>query len=149
MRTAEWLVIAWGLAVLATDLSVRRIPNLFSMAAAVLAVAFLAVTGEGVLGASWQAVLAGAALALALTLPGYFARLLGAGDVKFLLAIGLLGGWQVVLISFAIGGLLGGAAALSGLVLARYAGFPLSAGRWLPFGAALAIGLLVAIVFQA
>lgn len=147
MRTAEWLVIAWGLAVLATDLSVRRIPNLFSMAVAVLALAYLAVAGEGVLGAGWQAVLVGAALALALTLPGYFARLLGAGDVKFLFAIALLGGWQVVLISFAIGGLLGGAAALGGLVLARYSGAPMSAERWLPFGAALAVGLVVAIVF--
>lgn len=134
---------------LATDLTVRRIPNLYSIGAALLALAFLAVTGEAMLGANRQAVLPGVALALALTLPGYFARWLGAGDVKLLIAIGLLGGWQVVLISFAVAGLLGGAAVLSGLMLARYSGYPMTAGRWLPFGAALAIGLLVAIGLEA
>ena len=72
------------------------------------------------------------------------ARLLGAGDVKLLFAIGLLGGWKVVLISFAVAGILGGIAAVSGLMLARYSGFPLASGRWLPFGAALAIGLTTA-----
>lgn len=145
MRAAEWLVVAWSLAVLATDLSVRRIPNWYSIAAIALASIFLAVTGQAVLGASWQAVLLGAALALALTLPGYLARWLGAGDVKLLFAIGVLGGWQVVLVSFAVAGILGGIAALSGLMLARYSGYPGTAGRWLPFGAALAVGLLVSI----
>lgn len=148
MRAAEWLVVAWSLAVLATDLSVRRIPNLYSAAAALFALAYLAFTGEAMLGASWQPVLLGVALALALTLPGYLARLLGAGDVKLLFAIGLLGGWKVVLISFAVAGILGGIAAVSGLMLARYSGYPLASGRWLPFGAALSIGLMMAIALR-
>jgi Flp pilus assembly protein protease CpaA len=149
VRAAEWLVIAWSLAVLATDVSFRRIPNVFIMAAILFAMAYLAFTGQAMLGGSWQSVLLGAALALTLTVPGYLARLLGAGDVKLLFAIGLLGGWKVVVICFAVAGLLGGAVALGALMLARYAGFPLAKGRWLPFGAALSIGLLVAIGLEA
>lgn len=145
MRAAEWLVVAWCLAVLVTDLWVRRIPNLYSMAAAALALGFLAYTGASVLGAGWQAVLLGAAIALALTLPGYFAGWLGAGDVKLLFAIGLLGGWKAVLVSFAVAGLLGGIVALAVLTLTRYSGHMMTTRKWVPFGAALAIGFMVAV----
>lgn len=145
MRTAEWLVVAWSLAVLASDLTVRRIPNLYSMAAAVLALAYLAYTGESALGASWPSVLLGVVFALALTLPGYFARWLAAGDVKLFVAIALLGGWEVALISFAVAGFLGALLALTVLTAARYSGYTMGARRWVPFGAALAIGFLLAI----
>ena len=149
MRMAILPVIAWGLAVLVTDLAVRRIPNLYSLGAAVVGLAFLAYTGEAVLGGSWVAVLLGTGLALVLTLPGYLAHWLGAGDVKLLFAIALLGGWQAVLVSFVVAGLLGGLLAWAALLLQRYAGRPLPARRWLPFGAALALGLLVAIGIEA
>lgn len=149
MRTAVLPVIAWGVAVLATDLAARRIPNLYSIGGALLGLAFLAVTGESMLGASWHSVLYGAGLALALTLPGYLARWLGAGDVKLLFAIGLLGGWQVVLVSFVVAALFGGVVACGSLMLARYAAYPMPTGKWLPFGAALAVGLLVAIGLEA
>lgn len=145
MRAAGWLVIAWGLAVMATDLTIRRIPNLYSLAAAVLALAYLAYTGESVLGARWPSVLMGVVLALAFTLPGYFARWLAAGDVKLFVAIALMGGWEVALISFAIAGFLGAMVSLTALAMTRYSGNTLSARRWVPFGAALAIGFLLAI----
>jgi prepilin peptidase CpaA len=149
MRTAILPVIAWGLAVLVTDLAVRRIPNLYSLGAAVVGLVFLVYTGEAVLGGNWIAVLLGAGLALVLTLPGYLAHWLGAGDVKLLFAIALLGGWQAVLVSFAVAGLLGGLLAGAALLLQRYTGRPLPKRRWLPFGAALALGLLVAIGIEA
>ena len=145
MRTAEWLVVAWCLAVLASDLTIRRIPNLYSMAAAVLASAYLAYTGESVLGASWPSVLMGVVLALVLTLPGYFAHWLAAGDVKLIVAIALLGGWEIALISFAVAGFLGALVALTVLTMARHSGYTMSARRWVPFGAVLAVGFLLAI----
>lgn len=149
MRTAILPVIAWGLVVLVTDIAARRIPNLYSLGAAVVGLVYLAYNGEAVLGGNWQAVLLGAGLALLLTLPGYMARWLGAGDVKLLFAIALLGGWQAVLISFMVAGLLGGLLAWSALFLQRYTGRPLPENRWLPFGAALALGLLVTIGLEA
>lgn len=149
MRTAILPVIAWGLAVLVTDLATRRIPNLYSLGAAVVGLVFLAFTGEAMLGGSWVAVLLGAGLALVFTLPGYLAHWLGAGDVKLLFAIALLGGWQVVLVSFVVAGLLGELLACSTLLMQRYAGWPMPERRWLPFGAALALGLLVAIGIEA
>lgn len=145
MWATKWLVVAWSLGVLASDLAVRRIPNLFSMAAAVLALAYLAYTGESVLGARWPSVLMGVVLALAFTLPGYFARWLAAGDVKLFVAIALMGGWEVALISFAIAGFLGAMVSLTALAMTRYSGNTMSARRWVPFGAALAIGFLLAI----
>ena len=145
MRTAEWLVVAWCLAVLVTDLSVRRIPNVLSLGATAVALGVLAYSGHSLLGATWPSMLMGVVLALALTLPGYFAHWLGAGDIKLLIAIALLSGWETVLISFVVGALLGGLVVLGMMTIARYAGHSLSPRRWIPFGAALSLGLLLAV----
>ena len=145
MRTAIMPVIAWGLAVLVTDLAARRIPNLYTLGASAFALVFLAVTGEAVLGGDWVAVLLGVGFALALTLPGYVVHWLGAGDVKLLFAIALLGGWHAVLVSFCVGALLTALALLVIMASARYAGYQNSPRRWLPFGAALSIGLMLSI----
>jgi Flp pilus assembly protein protease CpaA len=145
MRAAEWLVVAWSLAVLVTDLSVRRIPNILSLGATAVALGVLAYSGHSLLGATWPSMLLGVVLALALTLPGYFAHWLGAGDIKLLVAIALLGGWETVLISFAVGALLGGLVVLVLMMVARYSRQSLSSRRWIPFGAALSLGLLLAL----
>lgn len=145
MRTAQGLVIAWGMTVLVADVSTRRIPNLLSIGAAGLALAYLIVNGEAVLGAAWLSVLLGAGLALGLTLPAYLVGQLGAGDVKLLFAIGLLGGWQVALASFAVAGLVAAAAIAGWLVMVRYRGYVQPSKRFFPFGAMLALGLLVAL----
>lgn len=145
MATVEWLIVLWSLLVLASDLAVRRIPNFLSLGAALFATVFLVVSGMTVLGANWQAALVGMALGLLLTLPAYLARWLGAGDVKLMLAIGLLGGWQGVLVSFVVAGLLAGTMTVGWLMIARYWGCSMPDRRWLPFGAALAVGMLVKI----
>jgi len=145
MRAAEWLVVAWGLAVLVTDLSVRRIPNILSLGAMAVALGVLAYSGHSLLGATWPSMLMGVVLALALTLPGYFAHWLGAGDIKLLVAIALLSGWETVLISFTVGALLGGLVVLVLMMVARYSGQSLSSRRWVPLGAALSLGLLLAL----
>jgi prepilin peptidase CpaA len=145
MRAAEWLVVAWSLAVLVTDLSVRRIPNILSLGAMAVALGVLAYSGHSLLGATWPSMLMGVVLALALTLPGYFAHWLGAGDIKLLVAIALLSGWETVLISFTVGALLGGLVVLVLMMVARYSGQSLSSRRWVPLGAALSLGLLLAL----
>ncbi|HBA66657.1 MAG TPA: hypothetical protein DCZ48_10880 [Methylococcaceae bacterium] len=138
----------------------RRIPNSLTLGVQGAAVAAYAVTGQGWLGLPWTAGLAGWALALALTLPGYVLKKLGAGDVKLFAAMGLLGGVDTILITFAVAGLLAGAVALLWLAAYRWffllalplsrmgistAGVPEPKGRFLPFGSALAAGFLVAL----
>ena len=81
-------------------------------------------------------------LALLLTMPAYLLRWLGAGDVKLLLAIAVMGGWQYVLTSFVIAGLVSGITTLAMLQYSTYSGHQLTAGRWMPFGAMLAAGLI-------
>lgn len=130
---------------LVTDLSVRRIPNILSLGAMAVALGVLAYSGHSLLGATWPSMLMGVVLALALTLPGYFAHWLGAGDIKLLVAIALLSGWETVLISFAVGALLGGLVVLALMMVARYSGQSLSSRRWVPLGAALSLGLLLAL----
>lgn len=97
------------------------------------------------LGAEWQSAVLTACLSLVLTVPAYLAGWLGAGDVKLLFAIGLLAGWKIALFSFVVAGLIAGLAAIAFLILTRYFGWSVSRKRWLPFGAALSLGLLLAI----
>src|SRR5207248_1333540 len=61
----------------------------------------------------------GAGLALAMLLPMYFFRGLGAGDVKLMAAIGALKGPEFYLFTFAWAAIFGGAMALIGLARSR------------------------------
>lgn len=145
MLAVQSLAIAWALGIALSDLTARRIPNVLSLGACAGGLIFLAFSGHAMLGADGLAVLLGVVLAVLLTLPAYIMRWLGAGDVKLLLAIGILGGWKSALGSFAIAGLLGGIAAVAVLQYAAYSGRSPSAKRWLPFGAMLASGFIVSI----
>jgi prepilin peptidase CpaA len=106
------LVVAWALAIAWTDWRERRIPNLLSLGAWGVGVAVLALTGRSLLGAEPSSALLAAAGALLATLPGYLTRRLGAGDVKFLVATGLLSSWPLTLICFTVGTALGAAVGL-------------------------------------
>lgn len=145
MTVIEMIVVAWCMGVLAADLANRRIPNFMSIGAFVLGLGYLLVTGHSVLGASWQSALLGASLGLVLTLPAYLIGQLGAGDVKLLLAIGLIGGWYMTLYAFVVAALLAGAIGLGYLMFLHYGGLATGAKKWLPFGSALSLGLLLAI----
>ncbi|ABI57507.1 prepilin peptidase [Alkalilimnicola ehrlichii MLHE-1] len=140
----------------------RRIPNLLTLPAALAGLAYAVVTQTAALGElPWGAVAAGAAIALVLTLPGFALGKLGGGDVKLLLAIGLLGGHPAVLSSFVVA-----AFTVTGLFLAlilatRLAPWPGLPGPLrcslqrlpgprearLPFGVGLCAGLLGYIVW--
>lgn len=145
MAAAQMLVVIWCVTVLIADLAYRRIPNWISLGAIAVALAMFAYSGKSLLGASWLSMLLGVVVALSLTLPGYLMHQLGAGDVKLLAAIALLAGWKAVLVSFCVGALLTALVALVVMAGARYASYQLSHRRWLPFGAALSIGLLLSI----
>lgn len=157
---AAGVLVAWACAVAWMDLRHRRIPNVLSLGGWVLGVSHLLIVGHSPLGASASSSWLAAGLALLVTLPGYLLRQLGAGDVKFLVALGLLSSWPLTLNSFAIGALLGAVMGwvghnrpmlLSALPIAWQApgswlarwGASRPAKRHIPFGACLTAGLLL------
>ena len=142
MLAVHWLIVSWALGITLSDVVSRRIPNALSLGAILGGLGYLAYTGQAVLAGGWLDVLLGLLLALLLTMPAYLLRWLGAGDVKLLLAIAVMGGWQYVLTSFVIAGLVSGITTLAMLQYSTYSGHQLTAGRWMPFGAMLAAGLI-------
>ncbi len=161
---AATALAVWSCAVAWMDLRHRRIPNVLSLGGWALGGLHLLMTGHSVLGATASSAWWAAGLALFVTLPGYLMRQLGAGDVKFLVALGLLTSWPLTLNSFAIGALLGAAVGLAGrnrlMLLSALPAAWQTPGSWLarwgacsqpannhtrhlPFGACLTAGLLV------
>lgn len=164
METVSWLSIgpaalAWAAAVGVWDARFRRIPNTLTLGGWAAGIAALSLSGQGLLGASVGSCLAGACVALALSVPAYAFGKLGAGDVKLLVAMRFIGGLGVLLQTYMVAGLLAGAAAFLWIHAYRYtpwlAGFatlgawaaavPEPSGRRLPFGLFLATGFWSAI----
>lgn len=143
----ETISVAWACTLVYWDWRYRRLPNVLTLGAGLVGVAFLAITGASPLGAGGTSMLAGSGLALLLTLPGYFLRQLGAGDVKLLVAVALLGGSAAALVAFVIGSLATITAAGAWVFLGARFGLLPGSGKWLPFGASLAVGFVVAVVF--
>lgn len=106
----NWLsavvLTAWGLLVSTLDARFRRLPNALTLGAAVLGLLYLIGSGEGPLGTSRLSNLCAAGLFLAFLVPAYARHWVGGGDVKLGLAMGLLGGIQVTLVTLGAGGLL-------------------------------------------
>jgi Flp pilus assembly protein protease CpaA len=145
MTVAEMIVVAWCLVVAMSDLHARRIPNMLTLGMCGIAVCWLLLTGHSMLNATLQSTAIGAAISLLLTLPAYAARLLGAADAKLLLAIALVAGSDLTLFSFVIAALLAAVLGMAYLLIAWLRARPFTGNRWLPFGAALGVGLLCAI----
>lgn len=143
----QFAAVGWALVVGIEDIRRRRIPNALTYGAMLVGIAGWLVSGSAPLGTSGISLLSGAAVGLLFTIPGYLVGKLGAGDVKLLLAIAFLGGFPAVLTSFVVGALVAGAIAVAWLTLgARFGMIPMAAGRQLPFGAALALGYIAAVV---
>lgn len=154
-----WAIVCGGY-----DLASRRIPNILTLGAHGGALVMLAVTGQGWLGASPSSCFAAWALALVLTVPAWMLKRLGAGDAKLLAAMGLMGGMEIMLVSYAIAGLLVGGTAVVWTMAYRWEpllapqlariginapAIPEPKGRMLPFGLGLTIGFIVALVLLA
>lgn len=129
----------WAVLIGVSDLIQRRIPNYLVFGAMGVSSCTLAWSGVTPLGDSLQELLAGVGLALVLTVPAYLSRQLGAGDVKLLFAVACLGGVSLTFQAFVVGALLAGVAAL---VLLRFGWQMKSGQRFLPFGTALAVGVI-------
>jgi len=145
ITTVELIVVAWCLSVGLADLYARRIPNILALGACLIAIICLLITGHTLLGANWQSVAIGVGVSLLLTLPAYAARLLGAADVKIILAIALIGGWYLTLFAFVIASILAMLLSVAHLLFTRFNTQQNKPKRWIPFGAALSAGLLCAI----
>ncbi len=97
------------------DLRTRRIPNWLNLGGFMLGVALNTFFEHG---GGVKLALAGCGLALLIYVPLYMIRAMGAGDVKFMAAIGAMVGAQHWLTVFLIAAVLGGAASLC-LVMVR------------------------------
>jgi prepilin peptidase CpaA len=160
MSVQYWIIGGWAVACGGYDLASRRIPNVLTLGAHGGALAMLAATGQGWLGASPSSCFAAWALALVLTVPAWVLKRLGAGDAKLLAAMGLSGGMEAMLVAYAIAGLLVGGTAIIWMLAYRWIplltpqlarigidapAIPEPKGRMLPFGLGLAIGFVVAL----
>jgi prepilin peptidase CpaA len=119
------LLLAWSLAIAYHDARYRRIPNVLSLGAWVTGILLLAMHGTSLTGAMPFSVVKAVGFGLLVTMPGYVMRKLGAGDVKYMVAIALLTSWPITLACFLIAALLGGAVALLWLSLPHlFSGLP-------------------------
>lgn len=145
MTIAEMIVVAWCFSVGLADLSSRRIPNVLTLGVCLVAICWLLVNGYSILNASLPSVALGVGVSLLLTLPAYLTRLLGAGDVKLFLAIALLGGAHLTLSAFVIASVLAMIFLIAHSLFFRLSRHSQKPKRWIPFGAALSVGLLCSI----
>lgn len=155
------------------DLHARRIPNWLVATALVAALPVQIIANGLPIGPIWW--VAGMLTGGALLLPGYLLRMLGAGDVKLMAAVGALLGpraaFEAVLAATAIGGLLGlvelvrkrrmrkgVAGAMSMLITMSADGARTDPGpeshaelsmNSLPYGVAIAIGSVVTLLLNA
>ncbi|HTH77453.1 MAG TPA: A24 family peptidase [Ramlibacter sp.] len=93
------------------DVRTRRIPNALTLGSA-LAGLMLAAVGFAD-GPSFGSAVGGAMLGLALLLPLYAVRALGAGDAKLMAAVGAFAGAPAMVFIFLLTGIAGGIAALA------------------------------------
>lgn len=99
---APTALLIWGLLCAVQDALHRRISNWLTLGLCIVAISYLLLTGHSLTASSPGITLLGLALALLLTLPGYVAGKMGAGDVKLLAALALSSSPAHVLGSVAI-----------------------------------------------
>ncbi len=112
-------IILLGIAVIAYDLLFRRVPNWLLLAALGIHVGWLVVTGQGPGGTGVSQSLIGGCVGLALFLPLYALRAMGAGDVKFFALLGLMMGASALLPIWLIGSIIAGVHAVAWHVASR------------------------------
>lgn len=91
----EWhtgITALWALILAGSDLYRRRLPNGLTLGALAGGLLWMAGTGHTWLGGPWWYGLFGLAAAFLALLPSYAWKKLAAGDVKFMMAVGVLAG---------------------------------------------------------
>jgi prepilin peptidase CpaA len=140
-----------------TDLRARRIPNWLTFTTLAVGLGVHAAT-DGLSGCTWA--LSGVGLGLALLLPFYLLRAMGAGDVKLLGALGALVGPQSLLSIAVYGALVGGVMSVAALIGRRrllltlsellvQRTLPTRSGATAPYGLAIASGVYLWLVLPA
>lgn len=137
---------AWAVALSIFDLKWRRLPNGLTLGSAGCAIAYMVVQGQSLLGASPDSALTAGLGAIIVSMPFYGLGWLGAGDLKLMVAIGLIGGVQVLLTTFVLSSLLTLPYVVGHLARARWRGEKLrSAVGRIPQGTFLVAGFLAAV----
>ena len=95
-------LLFWALAIGIFDLRQRKIPNMLTLPAFLVGLVWMAVSGRCMSGDTWVSGLWAGVFGLAVTVPAYVVGKLGAGDAKYLMAIGVLSGWEVTRDTFVI-----------------------------------------------
>jgi prepilin peptidase CpaA len=116
---ADVAALATGAVACATDLARRRIPNVLTFGSALAGLVWHG-WADGLGGAGWAA--AGWAVGIALLLPLYLLRSLGAGDVKLIAAFGAWLGPTDVAWAGLYGTIAGGVVALAVALATGYLG---------------------------
>jgi prepilin peptidase CpaA len=145
MTVAQIIVATWCLSIVLVDVWSRCVPNVLTGGACLIAICWLLINGHSILNASPSSVALGVGVSLLLTLPAYFTHLLGAGDVKLLLAIALVGGLHLTLSAFVIAAMLAIIFLIAHSLLSGFSRYSEKPERWIPFGAAFSAGLLCVI----
>ena len=135
--------VLWAGSIATADWRWRKVPNVLLLALLLPTVTVLALHGVGPLSVPWQSSLAGALVAAALTLPGYLAKSLGAGDVKLAAVAGLVLGWPSIWWMLLCAALLLG---LMSLAVVLMLGFANARTVRLPAAVALAGGFAAVVV---
>lgn len=113
-----WMLLFTGVVVTVTDLRERRIPNAVTLPMVVVGCVLNAMPAEwGIAAGDWKVGVYGTALGLGILFPPFAMNLVKAGDVKYLAAVGALGGPLVALFTFLYGSIVHGLVCLA--VLAR------------------------------
>lgn len=155
--------MSWALLAAAFDWRYRRLPNWLTLGGIAVGAGYMLITGAAPLGGdslrNWEA----AGVAFVALFPAYLFHWMGAGDVKFFTAMGLLGGGEVLLPTFLVACLLVGGWALLQILFAGELGpFSLPRNtvkespnldgkkreplRVIPFGVGLSAGFVVSLL---
>lgn len=166
-------VLALVVVAMAYDLHARRIPNWLVIVALIAALPVQIIANGLPTGPVWW--ITGALTGGLLLMPGYLVRMLGAGDVKLMAAVGALLGpraaFEAVLLATAIGGVLAffalmrkrrlrkGVAGAMSMLITMSADGPavntepsrntVSSIGSLPYGVAIAIGSVITLMLNA
>lgn len=132
---ALWAV--WGAQ---GDYRRQRLPNGLTLSALALGLAVLPLTGRCFLGAPWGSALLGVAAAFLALLPAYVWRLVAAGDVKFFMAMGALGGVDILFPVYLAAGV------ITLALVARDRLFTGMVQRQYPYGVGLGLGCALVVL---
>jgi prepilin peptidase CpaA len=155
-------LVFWAALLAYLDMRYRRLPNVLTLGAWLVAILVLLVHQRSLLGFPASSALYAAGFGALVTLPAYALKWLAAGDVKMLVAIGLLTSLPFVVSCFALAAFVGGVCALLWLLLDRSRHLlellppstPANLRTWLftplqarkmPYGALFALGMFVSI----